>query len=181
MKITIKKQELAELYLIQRLTTKEIAEIKNCGITTINNYLKKYGIPRRNPGFQKGHKFSLSHRQKISESKKGANHPNFGKRCKNKKRHWYKCPNGQIVSMRSRWEVAFAHFLTEQGRKWNYEPDAFALSDGSSYTPDFYLIESTYMKGYYACDITQTGLYEIWIDGVEDTDLTGLGLYLEAG
>ena len=55
----------------------------------------------------------------------------------NKYRAHYDGPKGKYL-MRSRWEVAYAEWLDEQGVDWEYEPRWFALG-GSSYTPDFYL------------------------------------------
>lgn len=43
---------------------------------------------------------------------------------------------------RSTWEIRVAKALTALGVKWEYEPRSFTLSDGSRYTPDFYLPES---------------------------------------
>lgn len=40
---------------------------------------------------------------------------------------------------RSTWEVRVASALTDLGVEWLYEPRSFILSDGSRYTPDFYL------------------------------------------
>jgi len=137
---------LIELYAKQKLTMQEIAQIKDCAYSTINKYINKYKIRTRKPGFKKGHKFSSDHRRKISESKRGSNHPNFGKKSRSKKRYWVKCPDGTTVSMRSRWEVAFAYFLTDQGITWEYEPETFVLPNGSAYTPDFWIEKNHYVE-----------------------------------
>jgi hypothetical protein len=39
---------------------------------------------------------------------------------------------------RSSWEANFARILNHQGKKWEYEPTTFQLSETQSYTPDFY-------------------------------------------
>lgn len=71
---------------------------------------------------------------------RGANNPNFGKKRKHHgKRHWYKCPNGETVSMRSTWEAAYAEHLDGLGTMWKYEPETFVLADGRAYTPDFHI------------------------------------------
>jgi len=134
------KKELEMLYVQCGMNTKEISELKGCAISTVCKWIKRHGITARKPGFPKGTKFSASHRRKISNSKRGSNHPNFGGKNKiHGKRLWYKCPNGNVVSMRSRWEVAFAEYLNENQKTWQYESRTFNLSDGSAYTPDFYI------------------------------------------
>jgi hypothetical protein len=55
--------------------------------------------------------------------------------------------------MRSSWERKAAKALTKNGVQWQYEPRRFQLSDGTSYTPDFYLPEYNRwleIKGYMA-------------------------------
>ncbi len=46
-KVIIPKNELERLYLKEKLPTREIAKKFNCGKTTIENKMKKYGIPSR--------------------------------------------------------------------------------------------------------------------------------------
>lgn len=41
------------------------------------------------------------------------------------------------VKFRSRLEARWAVFFDALGLTWEYEPEAFVLSDGSSYLPDF--------------------------------------------
>jgi hypothetical protein len=41
--------------------------------------------------------------------------------------------------MRSSWEREFAEALDRIGRAWEYEPARWKLSDGTSYTPDFWV------------------------------------------
>jgi hypothetical protein len=45
------------------------------------------------------------------------------------------------IVMKSRFETKIAFFLDSLKIKWEYEPKAFMLSDGTTYIPDFYLIE----------------------------------------
>jgi hypothetical protein len=99
---------------------------------------------------------SETHRQKLSEARKGQSSWNKGltkftnasvaamsaKQVGripdyNKYRAHYDGPKGKYL-MRSRWEVAYAEWLDEQGIDWRYEPRWFNLG-GTSYTPDFYL------------------------------------------
>ena len=48
----ITKKELYRLYVKQKLSSIEIAKIKNIGRTTVLNYLKKYDIPVKKSGAQ---------------------------------------------------------------------------------------------------------------------------------
>ncbi len=151
---TITKQQLEDLYVSQRLTYKEVAEKLNTTIPKISAAMKQHDVKARPAGgmkgkpcppdaiakisaAHKGKKFSEEHRKNISESKKGSKHPRWGKPFHHPKRYWVECPNGDTVSMRSRWEVAYAKWLGD--RKWIYEPETFICHDGSAYTPDFYL------------------------------------------
>lgn len=90
----------------------------------------------------RGKKFSEEHRRKISESKKGSKNPCFGKKMVHGKRIWHFQANGQWIALRSTWEIAYAIWLDAQGIAWEYEAKTFLLSDGSVYTPDFYLVAS---------------------------------------
>lgn len=140
-KIPPNKILLEELYIKQKLSVNQIAKLLGYGYGTIYKYLKIYGIKKRSISESlKGRPKSEAHKKKLSEGKKGAKHPNFGKKSKHHgKRHWVKCPNGETVSMRSTWEAAYARWLDEQKIHWEYEPKTFILEDGSAYTPDFYL------------------------------------------
>ena len=42
----IEKEKLEDLYIMQKLTTQQIADIYNCDRTTVSNVLKKNNIPR---------------------------------------------------------------------------------------------------------------------------------------
>lgn len=72
-----------------------------------------------------------------------------------KKMVWKPCHGvikGQKMFFRSRWELVFAiDFLEKSNLKWEYEPKSFTLSDGSKYTPDFYIEDDgvwVEVKGY---------------------------------
>jgi hypothetical protein len=56
------------------------------------------------------------------------------------RRFWYYGPDCSL-KMRSRWEVAYAHWLDSQKVRWLYEPITF-IGLFVSYTPDFYLPDS---------------------------------------
>lgn len=72
-------------------------------------------------------KMSEETRAKMSTSRRGrpAYHP---------RRVEY---NGKMF--RSTWEVSVARFLDRLGVEWQYEPKSFFFTDGSRYTPDFFL------------------------------------------
>lgn len=153
------KQQLEDMYVNQKMTYKEIADAINRSVCYVYTRSKKYNITSRPAGNSRGKPLnenqrktllecvkrpkSEEHKKKLSESKKGKNNPNFGKKSKQHgKRHWFTCPDGKSVSMRSTWEVAFAEYLNEQNIKWEYEPRTFILENGSAYTPDFHLTET---------------------------------------
>ena len=89
------KQFLYQKYIVEKLSTYQIAKIIDCGIATIWKYLKKYNIPTRtiseshkgalNPMY--GKHLSEETRRKMSEAKKGENSPNYGKFGKESS-HW---------------------------------------------------------------------------------------------
>lgn len=54
----------------------------------------------------------------------------------------YVMKNGDVVKMRSGWEVKFAAYLDSLNILWLYEPSGFMLSSGHQYFPDFYLPET---------------------------------------
>jgi hypothetical protein len=48
---------------------------------------------------------------------------------------------GRMYKFRSTWEVKYAEALDRAGLAWFYEPDRLLLSDGRTYTPDFWIVE----------------------------------------
>lgn len=150
---------LEELYINQQLSYREISEKLNCSVSVVRRNILDTDIQPR-PSYNslgkscslqtakkisealKGKPKSECHKRKLSESKLGDKNFNFGKKCNHPKRYWYCCPDGKWVSMRSNWEVAYAEFLCSQKIKWQYEPKTFILSNGSAYTPDFFLLKT---------------------------------------
>jgi hypothetical protein len=151
---------LRKWYIEENKTLKEIAKLCHISASVVGDWIMKFDIPmkpahkriglplseRQKEGYRKlsqkfkGRALSEEWRNNISQSKKGKNHPNFGKKCHSHgKRVWYKCPNGEIVSMRSNWEASYADWLNQNNINWEYEPKTFELHDGSAYTPDFFL------------------------------------------
>lgn len=57
------------------------------------------------------------------------------------KKHFIKhaMPDGRLCRFQSTWERAFAIHLTERGLEWSHESHTYLLSDGTCYTPDFWV------------------------------------------
>ena len=154
----ITKDQLEQEYQ-SGLSMSQLAEKYGTSVGTIFRHMKKFGLQSRPPSqamkgkscspevaakisaANKGKKKSEEHRRKLSESKKGIRHPNYGKKRVHGKRIWHQQPDGNWVAMRSSWETAYASWLDKQGVAWEYESKTYILSDGSAYTPDFWLIE----------------------------------------
>lgn len=131
----IDRNQFKQLYWENGLTLNETALKLGIGTCTLCHKIKQWGEKTR--GFEK----TIAHRDKISNTRKERK-INWGKKPPNGNRSWYKCPDGQIVSMRSNWEVNYAEWLTANKISWNYEPKTFKMEDGKTYTPDFYLSQS---------------------------------------
>lgn len=68
------------------------------------------------------------------------------------------------IWMRSSWEIKYAQWLDSKNIKWEYEPRAFELVDGTTYRPDFYLPETdewVEVKGWWRPDAKTK--YILWI------------------
>lgn len=136
----ISKEVLQNMYVYKGMTVVEIANKLKVGKTTILYYMDKHNLPRRSlSSALKGKSKSIEHRRKLSQARQGAKNPNFGKKGSHGYRCWYTCPNGETVSMRSRWEVWYAEHLRENNILFEYEPQTFILEDGRAFTPDFFL------------------------------------------
>lgn len=60
--------------------------------------------------------------------------------CRSKPQHTrYLSPDGTLTRFRSTWEATFARYLDEKELEWAYEPHTWLLSDGTTYTPDFWV------------------------------------------
>lgn len=96
-----------------------------------------------------GWKHTSESRKKISEKVSKDKNGMYGKLPKFNKPTTY--TNGDIeVKMRSTWEVKFAEWLDANNRKWEYETHTFSLSNGTTYTPDFFSDGIFYeVKGYF--------------------------------
>lgn len=146
-KIHIPKEDLYNMYWVDKKHPVVIANKYGCSITVVVRTMKKYNIPLRtksqarmgelNPIYHIGH--SEVARSKMSQAFVNGRpigyHTNWGKTSK------YTTLSQGIVTMRSSWEVRVADYLTENGKEWLYEPYTFKLSDTVSYRPDFYIPE----------------------------------------
>jgi len=74
-------------------------------------------------------------REKVSGDKNGM----YGKTPSIVKPIIYVNSVGLIFKFRSSWEEKFAKYLDDCNIKWEYESVTYKLSDGSTYTPDFFI------------------------------------------
>lgn len=78
-------------------------------------------------------------RKTIGNKLSGKNNPRYGKVPSHGKRIWYNSPFQREVCFHSSWELAYANYLYSINEPWYYEFQFFPLSNGSTYTPDFFL------------------------------------------
>ena len=76
-KINIDRNQLFQIYSIEKKVVKETARIIKVSEDTIHQRLREFNIPRRKTGLQKGQKLSLFHKQQLSNSKKGSDNPQW--------------------------------------------------------------------------------------------------------
>jgi hypothetical protein len=173
--ILLTKEFLYREYIVNKKSQKTIADEFGFYRGTVSKYLKKYGITIRSPKqFSKFQNISGSNNPNYKQGKCiqnpkcidcGKELKNFyAKRChscdSSGKRNYYygKLPShgkrfkykGYIF--RSSWEFKLAQYLDAQNIIWFYEVKTFTLSNGTTYTPDFYLLrENTWLevKGYW--------------------------------
>lgn len=144
--ITIPKEDLYIMYWVEKKHPVVIAEKYNCSIQTVVRNMQENAMPLRtksesrmaelNPIYNIGH--TEEAREKMSaaylKGRKVGFHANKWGTCSK-----YVSPNQGVITLRSTWEVKTADFLTELGYNWLYEHKTFKLSNGISYTPDFYI------------------------------------------
>ena len=89
-------------------------------------------------------------KQKIREKVSGNKNGQFGKSPAPVKYVNFIDINGRTFKFRSSWEAIFAKYLDSHNIHWNYEVKAFVLSDGGTYTPDFFTDDCIYeVKGHF--------------------------------
>ncbi len=130
------EQEIEACSLYQKgLSQRAIANRFNVSPTAIGGIRKRRGIstePRRYVPTKSGKRFRFVRRTGIA------------------------------IFLRSSYEAAFAGYLDAKNIDWEYEPQEFLLSNGRTYTPDFYIREWEMLveiKGY------------LWKDAGEKIDL----------
>lgn len=101
--------EIVFLYEQKAMTVKELAVKFNATNGTIRTRLKEAGVQCRN---WTGPKQNLINYQTIG---------------------------GRLCRFRSSWEQKFAQHLDRRGLGWAYESHTYILSDGTCYTPDFWI------------------------------------------
>jgi len=98
----------------------------------------------------------------IEENKEetGFRHPDLLRYSKTTHRgvqgYYFNTSTQSYVWLRSTWEFIYAKFLNKAGIKWKIEQRYFRLSDGTKYSPDFYIYNDTWelqkiveIKGYF--------------------------------
>jgi len=105
------KSQLIELYEQGQFTGTELAQYFAISTATAYTTLKEAGVDRQNWSGPKAR---------------------FVK---------YRAKNGRVCRFRSTWEEAFARHLDERELDWAYESHTWMLSDGTVYTPDFWVSE----------------------------------------
>jgi hypothetical protein len=103
-------------------------------------------IKGRDFGFKKGCKHSEQIKIKISNSMKGNKNANH----RGDRQSYYK-----DIRMDSSWECGVAYYLDLNKINWKYSKTTYVLSNGCTYTPDFFiysnnkLIKIIEVKGYF--------------------------------
>jgi len=84
-------------------------------------------------------------REKVSGNKNGQ----YGKLPPKVKPITFIDVKGRIFIFRSKWEEKFAQYLDNCNIDWDYEKTTYRLSDGSTYTPDFFTANCIFeVKGF---------------------------------
>jgi hypothetical protein len=89
-------------------------------------------------------------KNKISEGTSGKKNGMYGKSPPIVKCFEHIDKKGRIFKLRSSWEAKVANYFDENDIDWDYEKTTFKLSDGGTYTPDFFTNDYIYeVKGYF--------------------------------
>jgi hypothetical protein len=123
--------------------------------------VRRTSSPIWNKGLTKKTNPSLARMARaLSRSIKGVPRP-FVSNKQGHRRFWYYGKNKRL-KMRSRWEVAYAHWLDSRKVTWLYEAITF-VAEEFSYTPDFYIFGTdsfVELKG--------------WVNGLSDEKISAL-------
>lgn len=129
----LSKFRVIDMYIVNKLSCKEIADIFGVSNSIIYKKLKTWGVDLRN--------FSDCNLVKYT------NGAHINKNSKYGKGSYYNTPYQGKRWMRSTWEVFVAAHLTSLGIVWYYEHHFVLLNNGEKYLPDFYLpVEKKYIE-----------------------------------
>jgi hypothetical protein len=176
------KNRIVALYSIKGYSIKELANHYGLDRSTLRKYLKEYGVYEKrgfltkrclenkkksmisnhgvvNPGQIDDHEMQKQKAIKLHYARKGKwsgrNNPNYGNAIGNNYGFRGGIREDLDQYFRSSWEANFARILNYLGIKWYFEPKKFEISEGKTYTPDFYLPQlDTWVeiKGYWFDD-----------------------------
>jgi len=106
----------------------------------------KHWVGKNNPMFGKQvSQKVIDNITRLGKSQMGNKNPMFNKKVDRSGKNYFYDDVGH--QCRSSWEVNFARILKYNKVDYKYEPISFRLSDGTSYTPDFYLTkENKYIE-----------------------------------
>ena len=124
-------------------TPEERSIIAKKGVKSRGSYFGK-----DNPNYGRRYKLIMTEkeRKRRGERDRGRNnpmykYPRYGEYFSN---YGYREDLGHVC--RSSWEANFCRVLNHMNIKYDFEPKTFTLSNGQSYTPDFYIHDN---NGYY--------------------------------
>lgn len=112
-----------------------------------NPWTVKYNKNREHP--EKWHHTEEA-KQKIREKVSGIKNGQYGKPPTNIKPFIFIDKLGRSFLLRSSWEEKLAKYFDDNNIKWDYEKTTYLLSDGSTYTPDFFTDDKIFeVKGFF--------------------------------
>lgn len=110
-------------------------------------WVSKYNKNRIPP---KGWHHTEESKRKISNGVSGEKNGQYGKLPPKVNKIKYIDINGRIFNFRSKWELKLAEYFDKNNITWDYEKTTYSLSNGLTYTPDFFTNNCIYeVKGYY--------------------------------
>jgi hypothetical protein len=124
--------------------TKNKIRIGNLGI-------KKPGVSEYNKNRIPPHDWhhTEASKQTIREKVSGDKNGQYGKLPPKVKPITFIDVKGRMFIFRSKWEEKFAQYLDKCHVDWDYEKTTYKLSDGSTYTPDFFTDDCIFeVKGF---------------------------------
>jgi hypothetical protein len=119
---------------------REVTQETRNKIRTGNLGIKKPGVTEYNKNRIPPHDWhhTEASKQTIREKVSGDKNGQYGKLPPKVKPITFIDAKGRTFIFRSKWEEKFAKYLDECNIYWDYEKTTYKLSDGSTYTPDFF-------------------------------------------